>query len=78
MSWLESASGERDTADIDHRAFLRHRVAVERDLDTGDLIRHHDPSGVWIHAWPTREALAHTYGVPVNDLDAAEMTGAQL
>lgn len=77
---MESVSDGRDTAEVgtDHRTFLRHRVAVERDLDTDDLVRHQDPSGIWIHAFPSREALARSYSMPVDELDAAEMTGAQL
>lgn len=77
MSWLESVSSERDMTDTDHRTFLRHRVAIERDEEQ-QLVVHRDTSGAWIHAFPSREALARSYGVPVDELDGAEMTGAQL
>lgn len=79
MSWLESVSDGRDTAatEADHRTFLRHRVAIERDEEQ-ELVVHRDATGSWIHAFASREALARSYGLPVDELDGAEMTGAQL
>ncbi len=82
MSWLESPRDRTVTpanASADpHRAFLRHHVFIERDEETEELVLHRDPSGVWLHAFPSREALAGSYGLPADAVDATEKTGAQL
>lgn len=77
MSWLESVSDGRDTTtDTDHRAWLRHRVFIELDEETQQIVVHRDATGAWIHAFPTRQALAGC--LPAEEVNATEKTGAQL
>ena len=82
MSWLESPADRTppsSNASADpHRSFLRHHVFIERDEETEQLVVHRDATGAWLHAFPSREALAGSYGLPAEQVDATEKTGAQL
>lgn len=81
MSWLESPSDERRATPANaptdpHRAFLRHRIFIELDDETQEVLVHRDATGAWIYAYPSREALAGN--MPADAVNAAEKTGAQL
>lgn len=57
---------------------MRSLVTVECDVDTSEMLRTADASGKWIHAWPSRQALAQHYGIPADDIAVVDLTGANL
>ena len=81
MNHPQTEPGPRPPANANadpHRGFLRHHVFIERDEETQKLVVHRDATGAWLHAFPSREALAGSYGLPAEEIDATDKTGAQL